>query len=1026
MKKRFLFAVTMLLSSVLGAMAAETGQYFKYDPALYNQSTVVYATLVKADGTQFTDNDGTYYIGAFIDDVCRAEATSPQRVMDPNSGELLGIAYVLRVGGSDADAGKIISFRVLKVNDQLPTVGGDEFEPTTKATYSADATVGMPSQPFQIQFTPATGITLPAQISLHRNATINMLEQITVTPDGSLLPIADPVWDYANSASYVSMEGNVLTALQITGNDMGGAYVGVNIGSLSAYTYVVIDAPAESATWDEEYASGITLNVGEQLTEDVIARHFTTDPKDATTRFTWTSGDETIMAPADVFAGFTAMKAGKTTLTARSANDDSQATLSLDVTVVQPVTAIWLGDTENANPAIVVQVGDNVSERLAQYINMQPANATNKNYTIEIGENNTSLTKNATGNVIASKAWDYLDRAELTKNTVSIVAADGSDVRRTVTIYVVEVQPTAVGVQKSTIYLTKPANEDRPDCTAALVGNLTLTPAGLNIADFSYYFDFGQSKLIVETGEDQNAKPLYAIAGVGQCTANVTVNALDYLNATFENGVISIDNKQLTTTFNIVIREGLSSFTFADVAMTRENTYQLTLTPDPADAEFDPNLLSINIVPEWTEKQHPMTSMWTYVDAKKDESDAKGLTYTLSAQSIGNGTIYINYGGEQMGQGNIAVYQQLELANGWQWVAICQNTIANFNAAFGANLDEARSQEQLVYNDPKVGYFGDLSVIDPLKAYKVKMKDLEGSKSIIVNTLIDGASYFDYAAGIVNANIPLRAGWNWIGAPYQYSRDLNDAFGKTKFTEGDILKGKNAFAEYTSGGWTGDLTALEPGEGYLLKVQNRGALSFTPEFEFGQFEMPAPARNMQKRASLFDIDGSRFADNMSMVAEVNAVSDASRCTVYAFVGDECRGQGVNVDGRQFITVHGNIGEQVSFRIYDELTGQFYECNETQKLLSVSGSTKAPVALNAGNATNAIDRVSTVAKRIAFDGSVLDLRGLNVKRLQVVNAGGVEMVSGNEALTDLSQLPSGIYMIIVETAEGQHLTKKIVK
>ena len=71
-------------------------------------------------------------------------------------------------------------------------------------------------------------------------------------------------------------------------------------------------------------------------------------------------------------------------------------------------------------------------------------------------------------------------------------------------------------------------------------------------------------------------------------------------------------------------------------------------------------------------------------------------------------------------------------------------------------------------------------------------------------------------------------------------------------------------------------------------------------------------------------------------------------------------------------------------------------------------------------------MSTVAKRIAFDGSVLDLRGLNVKRLQVVNAGGVEMVSGNEALTDLSQLPSGIYMIVVETAEGQHLTKKIVK
>jgi len=37
-----------------------------------------------------------------------------------------------------------------------------------------------------------------------------------------------------------------------------------------------------------------------------------------------------------------------------------------------------------------------------------------------------------------------------------------------------------------------------------------------------------------------------------------------------------------------------------------------------------------------------------------------------------------------------------------------------------------------------------------------------------------------------------------------------------------------------------------------------------------------------------------------------------------------------------------------------------------------------------------------------------------------------MMSGNEAVVDMSQLPSGIYMVIVEMTNGQRISKKIVK
>ena len=68
-------------------------------------------------------------------------------------------------------------------------------------------------------------------------------------------------------------------------------------------------------------------------------------------------------------------------------------------------------------------------------------------------------------------------------------------------------------------------------------------------------------------------------------------------------------------------------------------------------------------------------------------------------------------------------------------------------------------------------------------------------------------------------------------------------------------------------------------------------------------------------------------------------------TVGAFVDGECRGEGVLIDGKAFITVHGNSGELVTFRLHNELTGEFFDVVETVKSQQMLGTLQAPVTLS---------------------------------------------------------------------------------
>jgi hypothetical protein len=94
--------------------------------------------------------------------------------------------------------------------------------------------------------------------------------------------------------------------------------------------------------------------------------------------------------------------------------------------------------------------------------------------------------------------------------------------------------------------------------------------------------------------------------------------------------------------------------------------------------------------------------------------------------------------------------------------------------------------------------------------------------------------------------------------------------------------------------------------------------------------------------------GHRFRDNMCMIAALGeGFTSTDDCQIAAFVGEECRGTSTSQAGRFFITVHGNAGETVSFRIYDAASGTCSDIQGSTELQPRVGSMNKPLLIRRG-------------------------------------------------------------------------------
>lgn len=158
----------------------------------------------------------------------------------------------------------------------------------------------------------------------------------------------------------------------------------------------------------------------------------------------------------------------------------------------------------------------------------------------------------------------------------------------------------------------------------------------------------------------------------------------------------------------------------------------------------------------------------------------------------------------------VPVCQTLSFSPGWNWfssfIEYDENAMADLQGQLDATGATAiiKSQNAFVSNESG-SWAGSLNGLDNTQTYMIS---LDGGVTIALNGM-----------AVVSSNHPitLHPGWNWVGYYFSEPMSLEEFFSGVMLMDGDIIKSQNSFSTYsTSLGWSGNLTTLEPGEGYLF------------------------------------------------------------------------------------------------------------------------------------------------------------------------------------------------------------------
>lgn len=177
-------------------------------------------------------------------------------------------------------------------------------------------------------------------------------------------------------------------------------------------------------------------------------------------------------------------------------------------------------------------------------------------------------------------------------------------------------------------------------------------------------------------------------------------------------------------------------------------------------------------------------------------------------------------------------------------------------------------------------------------------------------------------------NIPVSAGWNWIGYLPQQPLTVGEALASLTALNGDLIKSQTEFAQYVAGfGWIGNLAYMSPPNGYLLKTANAGTLTYPSTgnrplaVDGGRLTVDGAAQN-----PFWTVNPAQFEHSQTLIGML--ASDGANVTqanfeLGAFVGGECRGAATALWAEPlqahlfFLTVYANTpGEQLTFRYHD--------------------------------------------------------------------------------------------------------------
>lgn len=1018
--------LSLLLYAV--GMAAQQPDW-GYNPNAYPDEHVIYVGLTEGS----LDNCGqkelpeNTYLGAFIDGECRGLA----KVQKKSLSVALTINYFpLRVKGDTNDEGKAISFRLLYPGGQLSYVY--DLQPAADAvTYTNKKTTGTLSDLFPLKFIQPLyyGFTQET-VSVKVGEQINLLDYITFEPANANIPELN--WNMYEESENVIIEGNKLTAIKSTGKY---GSVGVfpklwdmkNTGQYSDINIRVIQ-PATSIELRDEYKNGITVNLGDTAALNTVLRSgYTTAPADCNEELTWKSSDETAIRPMTSesdLGKFEPVKTGTYTMTLSGEN----ASVDLKVTVIKPVEYI---EMVGSVKTIKMFLGENLLDILPAGYKVMPEDATDRSVHYEVNQSFSDQGVYEDGDG-AYKYTDIFGDIHFNEGDEMIALKPGR-VRVTINStqnsrayceyeVIVKRGPTNITFKQEEMTFLMPIKDtDKWDISEDIRNNIIMTPSWPKYEEYEEY-DIAQSDLDIRSYT--KAVKLYynfekdslsaSIDSIGQGRINVSYSS-ERTIATEEG--LQNDEYRISNHFNITILESLKGFKVDGyVDMVSTETRDFVLTPDPVDAEVDPSRVEVTIV------DASVPEMWKSI-VEIVPTDETMLNYTIKPHSVGRATISVKLDGVEVATSHVGIGQRYMQKAGWKWTSLYSGGVSWNSPEYelGDVVEEIRSEDALLHNDPEYGYFGDLNRLEPGECYKIKVKEEEPG---LLNLRIYPGGYEDMRP--YRQIVPM---WNWLGNPYQYDHDINSVFSTedanaNKFNVGDRIVSKdNGFAEYNGEKWTGTLTTLHAGLGYMYFNAASDTINMELKYEWNMPQGTPVMNAPQRKQTIWTYNSAPFADNMTIVADLGNNYSAERFTVGAFVGDECRGEGEMIDGKCFITVHADKGETISFKLHDAVSGEMRTINEQMPFAKMAGSLRAPQRLTVGGIVTGITAADIASSGIAVVDGQITVQGMDVADVIVCNASGAVVSTGETTVTGL---PSGVYVVKVKTKDGKTVTKKLVK
>lgn len=932
-------------------------------PNDYPSSTVVYANVATADGAYMPDGAMLY---AFIDGECRGEADVQTSQTEPPFRH-----FTIRVLGNSDDTNKAITFKLVTPEGYVYSVE----DLTQRYLFQAQKTYGMPSSLVQLKLDGKTMETLGYKTYLIANVgdEIPFSDFVTPFPEDCVVPenfndlFTVSVGNYTQFAQIIDVQGvkKVKALKKTTDQDPypaltvtpvnGTGPVDVKMCFALPMTGVQLkEGISDTYTIAVDKEQGESTPLTMQLTEFLNGCYDILPAGADHDELLWKVENESVVQVCSL-RYYKPYKEGETKvhLMKNIWDEESPVLLTMTIKVIEPVTGI----ATNKSP-IYATVDDDLSAIINADYTVLPAEATDK--TVTISSNDLSVVD--------------ADLKAVAPGRTTIKIQSNSDPTVTAEIGVVVSEKPDVTVNNQTLSYMAGNLPTSAAFTADVIGNITITPVGS-----SYTVTSANTEVMTVAQTQGYSFALTGKTGESEVTVSVPYT-VTVLKQDPTGTVLDDETKYVDATFKVIVAAQLEGFTINNAYFALGNKSvgtDLIITPIPAGYPIDMSKLEVKV-----NSSLYGNDPWEIAELSFTSASENGIVYNLTPKSVGSGNILVTYNGEypdiyfegSLCDPQVNIGASLTMEQGWSWISIPAG-MSSIEEAFGAategNIEEVRSQYELLYNDPKFGYFGDLWGIDKGSCYKVK-------SNVLFETVIaynSDAAYYPFE----NPTIYLGPKWNWIGNPYQYQQSISAAFGRTGYDEGDMIISKNGqFTTYNNGVWSGTLTSFVPGQGYLFYNNGeKSEINLIAEAKLGSGI--ASAKSAVAKSSVWSYDHSKFADNMPVIATISNIDNTARYTVGAFVGSECRGEGECVNGKFYIGVHGKAGEKVNFKLYDQYTGEYTDVESTMTMGKMAGSYANPVVLEADVTTTG---VATAVSAIATaDAQLYNAAGQRVNAAQ---------------------------------------------